>query len=260
MEEKKRACVYTRVSTERQGADDKVSLAEQERICKMLAEIRGYECVGTYTDNGLSGRTMKRPALQQMLDDASAKKMDVVIAYKLDRLSRKQLHALLIIEDLKENGIGFVSAKEPDMDTSTPMGKAVVGIMAVFAELEADTIAQRTKMGRDAKAEQGKYVGGKPPLGYELVDGKFAIVPEEAEIVRLVFALRAAGNTYIGITDYLNDHGYRTKKGNKFQFSAVRTILDNESTYRGFYKFGEHVTANAHEPILVGKRIKGIKA
>lgn len=259
MEENIRACIYTRVSTERQGADDKVSLSEQERLCKMLAEIRGYEYVGTYTDNGLSGKTMKRPALQQMLADASAKKFDVVIAYKLDRLSRMQLDSLLLVKRLKENNIGFVSVKEKDMDTSSAMGRMVIGIMAAFAELEAETIAQRTKMGRDAKAEQGKYVGGKPPLGYKLVDGQFVVVPEEAEIVRLVFGLKAAKNTYVGIADYLNEHGYRTKKGNKFQFSAVRTILDNENTYRGVYKFGDHTTPNAHEPILVEKKIKGIK-
>lgn len=260
MEERKRACVYTRVSTERQGEDDKVSLAEQERRGRAYIEAKGWEYIGTYEDNGISGREMaNRPALQKMLGEIRDGNIDVVVIYKLDRLSRRQRDTIILIEDVfKKLGIGLASVCET-LDTTTPTGLMMISVLAAFNQLECDNISVRTRMGRDANAKLGKYVGGKPPLGYKLIDGKFTVVPEEAEIVRLVFGLRAAGNTLMGIRDYLNDHGYRTKKGNMFQHTAVKAILDNEDTYRGVYTFGEHVQKNAHEPILIGRIGKVLK-
>jgi site-specific DNA recombinase len=117
--------------------------------------------------------------------------------------------------------------------------------------LESENIAQRTAMGRYATAREGGYAGGKPPLGYKAVDGQLVIVPEEAEIVRLVFTLRSEGGTLMGITEELNKRGYRSKKGNEFKHSAIQTILNNESTYRGNYKYGEESSENTHEPILM---------
>lgn len=260
MEEKLKACVYTRVSTERQGEDNKVSLPEQERRGKAYIEASGWEYIGTYEDNGISGKKMEnRPALQRMLKDIDGGKIDVVVIYKLDRLSRKQKDTIILIEDVfKTKHIGLASVCEK-LDTTTNVGLMMISVLAAFNQLECDTINERTKMGRDAKAKMGKYVGGKPPIGYKLVDGKFVIVPKEAEIVRLIFALDAAGNTLVEIADYLNNKGYRSKKGNKFQFSAIRSILANKETYEGTYKFGDHKTPNAHEPILMPNAYDGGK-
>ena len=105
-------------------------------------------------------------------------------------------------------------------------------------------------MGRYATAREGGYAGGKPPLGYKAVDSKLVIVPEEAEIVRLIFTLRSQGNTLKGIAEELNKRGYRSKKGNEFKHSAVQTVLDNEDTYRGNYKYGKEKSEGTHEPIL----------
>jgi len=110
----------------------------------------------------------------------------------------------------------------------------------------------RTSMGREAKANEGGYAGGKPPIGYRADNGNLVVVPDEAEIVRLVFKLRREeGKTLIGIAEELNRLGYRTKKGLEFKHSAVQTILNNEDTYRGSYRYGKGGKSEGqHEAIL----------
>lgn len=246
----KRACVYTRVSTDAQ-AEKEISLQEQERMAKAAITSKGWEYTETFEDGGYTGRNMDRPALTRMIEEIQAGNIDAVVVFKLDRLSRKQKDALTIIEDiLLANDVELVSLKET-LDTSTPWGRAMIGILASFNQLESETIVQRTSVGRTAKARNGGYAGGKPPLGYKAVDGELVIVPEEAEIIRLVFELRKNGYSMIAISDELNKRGYTTKKGGTFRHSAVQTILNNEQTYRGTYKYGsEGKTVGQHEPIL----------
>lgn len=246
----KRACVYTRVSTDAQ-AEKEVSLQEQERMAKAAITSKGWEYTETFEDGGYTGRNMDRPALTRMIEEIQAGNIDAVVVFKLDRLSRKQKDALTIIEDiLLANDVELVSLKET-LDTSTPWGRAMIGILASFNQLESETIVQRTSVGRTAKARNGGYAGGKPPLGYKAVDGELVIVPEEAEIIRLVFELRKNGYSMIAISDELNKRGYTTKKGGIFRHSAVQTILNNEQTYRGTYKYGaEGKTVGRHDPIL----------
>ena len=242
----KRACVYTRVSTDEQV--NGFSLDEQERMCRAGIESKGWQYVRTYSDPGISGRTMHRPGLQEMIGDIRGGKIDAVFIYKLDRLSRKQRDTMEIIEDVFVKGnIVLVSLNET-LDTSTPWGRAMIGILSSFNQMESENIQMRTAMGRKAKAG---YAGGKPPIGYRVADGELVIVPEEAEIVRLVFDLRKKGGTLVGIADELNRRGYTTKSGNKFLHSAVQTILNNEQTYRGTYRYGKGAeTVGQHEAIL----------
>lgn len=250
MFERKKACVYTRVSTDAQGEDGKVSLSEQERMARAGIESKGWEYIKTYEDNGFTGRNTNRPALQEMISDIRQKKIDAVVIYKLDRLSRKQRDTMILIEDVfLKNGVDVVSLNET-LDTTTPWGRAMIGVLSSFNQLESETIAMRTKMGRYAAARDGKYAGGKPPIGYKAENGELVIVPEEAEIVRLVFQLRKEGQTLVGITEELNKRGYRTKKGNEFKHSAVQTILNNKQTYLGNYRYGEESAEQTHEPIL----------
>ena len=246
----KRAAVYTRVSTDEQV--EGYSLEEQERRCKAQIESKGWIYVGTYSDPGVSGRTMKRAGLQRLFDDIRNGTVQAVVIYKLDRLSRKQRDTMTIVEDvLMANNIALVSLNET-LDTTTPWGRAMIGILSSFNQMESENIQMRTSMGREAKAKEGGYAGGKPPIGYRAVNGALEIVPEEAEIVRLVFKLRKEGWTLIGISEELNRLGYRTKKGNAFKHSAVQTILNNEETYRGVYRYGNASGSSLiqHEPIL----------
>lgn len=246
----KKACIYTRVSTAEQ-ANEGYSIEEQERRCRAAIESKGWLYTKTYSDPGVSGRKLDRVGLNAMIKAIEDGEVEAVFIYKLDRLSRKQRDTMYIIEDiLLRNEITLVSLSET-LDTSTPWGRAMIGILSSFNQMESENIQMRTTMGRKAKADQGGYAGGKPPIGYRAENGKLVIVPEEAAIVRLVFKLRAEGGTYVGITDELNSMGYRTKKGNPFRHSAVQAILNNEETYRGHYKYGgagkDRIT---HEPIL----------
>ena len=249
MYEMKKACVYTRVSSDEQVKG--FSLEEQERMCKAAIESKGWEYVTTFSDPGISGRTMKRPGLQSMIAAIKDGEVQAVVIYKLDRLSRKQRDTMTIIEDIiTANDIDLVSLNET-LDTSTPWGRAMIGILSSFNQMESENIQMRTQMGREAKMKKGGYAGGKPPIGYKSVNGELTIVPDEAEIVRLVFRLRKEGGTYKGIASELNRRGYRTKKGFEFKHSAIQNILNNEETYRGHYRYGiGNYTENQHEPIL----------
>lgn len=249
MFEIKKACVYTRVSTKEQ-AEEGYSVEEQDRRCKAAIESKGWQYVGTYSDPGVTGRTMDRPGLQNMLKAVESGEVEAVVIYKLDRLSRKQRDTMTIIEDcFLKNDIALVSLCET-LDTTTPWGRAMIGILSSFNQMESENIQMRTQMGREAKIKKGGYAGGKPPIGYRVENGELVIVPDEAKIVKTVFSLRDQGGTLIGIADELNRLGFRTKKGGLFRHSAIQTILNNEETYRGHYKYGKGVVKHQHEAIL----------
>ena len=249
MYEIKKACVYARVSTKEQAAEG-YSIEEQIRMCKAGIESKGWECVGVYSDPGVSGAVYDRPGLTSMIEAIESGEVNAVFVYKLDRLSRRQKDTMTLIEDVfLANGVTFISLRET-LDTGTPWGRAMIGILSSFNQMERETIKERTLIGRKAKAEKGGYAGGKPPLGYRSENGKLVIVPEEAEIVRYVYRRRKEGGTLLGITKELNELGYRTKKGYEFKHSAVQTILNNEETYRGHYKYGGKTEKKTHEPIL----------
>lgn len=237
METKKRACVYTRVSTSEQ-ANEGYSIDEQERMCRAAIESKDWECVGVYSDPGISGRSLNRPGLKEMLAAIVSGQVDAVVVYKLDRLSRKQKDTMMLIEDVfLKKSIDLVSLNET-LDTSTPWGRAMIGILSSFNQMESETIQGRTAMGRKAKAKEGGYAGGRPPIGYDVVNGELVVNKKEAEMVRLVFELRRSGLSLHKITDEINKRGYRNSKGTEFKHSTIQVILGNEGMYRGEYKYG----------------------
>jgi len=249
MFEMKKACIYTRVSTQEQAAEG-YSIEEQERLCKAAIESKGWAWVGTFSDPGVSGRTMERPGLKEMFSAIERGEIEAVVIYKLDRLSRKQRDTMAIIEDIFIKRNVYLMSLNETLDTSTPWGRAMIGILSSFNQMESENIQERTKMGREAKVAKGGYAGGKPPIGYRVVNGELEVAPEEAEMVRKVFAMRKSGMTLMGITAKLNEEGYRSKSGKEFKHSSIQTILANEETYRGHYKYGSENVENQHEAIL----------
>lgn len=249
-----KACVYTRVSTAEQ-ANEGYSIEEQDRKCRAAIESKGWAYVGTYSDPGVSGRTMERDGLQSMMAAIERGAVEAVVIYKLDRLSRKQKDTMSIIEDVfMEKGITLLSLNET-LDTSTPWGRAMIGILSSFNQMESETIAARTLMGREAKAKEGGYAGGKPPLGYKAVNGELVIDPDEAEIVRMIFKLRMEGEPMMAIAQKLNEQGYRTRRGQAFKHSTVQQVLNNESTYRGSYYYGKSGNSTAKHEAIIGDDI-----
>lgn len=157
----------------------------------------------------------------------------------------------MLIEDVfLKNNVNLVSLNET-LDTTTPWGRAMIGILSSFNQMESETIQGRTMMGRSAKAKEGGYAGGRPPFGYDVVNGELVVNEDEAKVVRLVFRLRSEGLSLYKITDRLNAEGYHNRHGGEFKHSAPQSILKNERFYRGYYQYGlEDEVEGHHEAIL----------
>ena len=233
---RKLIAIYCRVSTEEQS-ENGYSIDEQERLLEEWCKKMGYVIYKCYSDRGISGKNIKdRPALKELLSDAKAGKFDMVISWKINRVSRKLEDVLKIVNLLEKNNITFKSYSEP-FETDTPAGRMQFQMMALIGEFERGTIAQNVKMGMIAKAKSGNWCGGRV-LGYDLVPNnspeeekkgknKLEINEKEAEIVRFIFNEYSKGKGYKAITNKMNKLGYKTKKGNNFSVGSIRDILTN---------------------------------
>lgn len=242
----KKVAVYCRVSTTEQ-AEEGYSIGEQERLIREYCVKRGYEVYRVFSDAGISGKDIvHRPAMQELLRDATEKKFDMVMSWKINRLSRKLEDAIKIVNTLDKYGITYQSYSER-FESNTPAGKMQFQMMALVGEFERNTIAQNVKMGMKAKARAGEWCGGIAPLGYKWVPmvgtenssrkkSKLEIDEKEAETVRLIYELYASGKGYKAIVNYINQRGYKTKRGNAFSVAQLRLILTNP-VYIGKVRF-----------------------
>ena len=171
--------LYIRVSTEAQ-AEEGYSIEAQEKILRAECTAKEYDeaLIRTYIDAGASGSNIERPALRDLIADSTAGLISTVIVYKLDRLSRSQKDTLYLIEDVFiPNGVDFVSVNER-LDTGSPYGKAMIGILSAFAQLERENISLRTRMGMKERVRSGLWPGGgRVPFGYDYDSEKGILVP-----------------------------------------------------------------------------------
>ena len=196
----KKAALYVRVSTDAQR-EEGYSIYAQEEMLIGYCVSRGIKDYEVYIDGGFSGSNINRPRLAELISDIEDGKISHVIVYKLDRLSRSQKDTLYLIEDvLIPNGVSFVSLNE-NMDTSTPIGRAMLGIMSAFAQLERETIKERTRMGMKERVKSGLWRGGgKIPFGYDYDSEKGILVPNaDAETVRQMYRLYLDGNSMMSV-------------------------------------------------------------
>ena len=162
----KRVAIYCRVSTVEQ-AEEGYSVDEQRRRCIEDCEKEGHEVFKVYEDRGISGKNItNRPGIKQLLEDATKNKFDLVVVWKLNRISRKLLDILNIVDLLNKHNIAFRSLTE-NFETETPSGKLQLNIMGAIGEFERETIAENVKMGLLARAREGRWNGGVV-LGYTL--------------------------------------------------------------------------------------------
>ncbi|WP_440614946.1 recombinase family protein [Bacillus subtilis] len=240
----KRVALYARVSTTEQ-AEEGYSIDEQVRLLKLWCERQGYVVHKEYMDRGLSGKSINgRPALQQLLNDAKQKEFDIVLVWKMNRLARNILDLLKIVNLLEQKDIAFRSYSE-SYETATPSGKLQFHMMAAIAEFERGNIAENVKMGMLARAKEGSWNGGQV-LGYDSVavtsdnkkrkSTKLVINEKEAQTVRRIFELYTEGHGYKSIANKVNKEGHRSKKGNLFSISTIKTILTNP-VYVGFIRY-----------------------
>lgn len=243
-----RVALYPRVSTQEQ-AKEGYSIGEQVDRLNKYCEAMDWTVYKTYTDAGFSGGDTDRPGLQAMLKDIRAGKVDKVVVYKLDRLSRSQKDTLTLIEDeFLAHNVDFVSMNE-NFDTSTPFGRAMIGILAVFAQLEREQIKERMTMGRDARAKEGLYHGGpKSPIGYDYTDGKLEVNPYEAMQVKELFEKFISGVPFRTIEASFKKRGLTHKNG-EWSNKTLRRVIQN-SVYIGKVKFDGQVYDGVHTPII----------
>jgi len=245
------AAAYIRVSTDEQAESGYSLQMQEERITAQII-AKGWNLYKVYEDAGQSGGKMDRPALQEMLRDITDKKINAVVIYKLDRLSRKQKDTMYLIEDVfMSNNVELVSICE-SLDTSSPTGRAMIGMLSVFAQLERDTITERLSSGRQQKAKAGGYCGGGAAIGYINERGAKVLVPDDGkrDTVQRVFELSAAGFKLQQIADKLNAEGHTTKQGARFAPTQVMRILNRKDLYSGVYTYSGIVANGKHKAII----------
>ena len=247
----KRVYIYIRVSTQDQA--EGYSIGEQKERLLAFCKAKGWIVVKIFIDPGHSGSTLKRPGMEAMIKAVETGDADVVLVYKLDRLSRSQKDTLFLIEDVfLPSGTDFVSMQE-SFDTSTYFGRAMVGILSVFAQLEREQIKERTLMGRYGRAKEGLWHGsGTHPIGYDYIDGQLVINEAEAEQVRMVYDYFAQGYSVTDIS--LKMQEYKTKHGDWSHTGTVSAVLDNE-LYAGTVHFGEVLSPDSEHKPIVDKRL-----
>ena len=233
--------LYIRVSTEAQAEEGYSIGAQQERL-EAYCRAMGWGNYRPYIDPGFSGSNLDRPQMQQLIADAKSGKVSAVVVYKLDRLSRSQKDTLYLIEDVFiPNGVAFVSLNE-NIDTGTPYGRAMIGILSAFAQLERENIYQRTRMGMLERVKQGYWMGGGGvPFGYDYDRSQGILVPnqQQAEQVRKMYDLYLKGYSAQKIANML---------GLRYDRIVTQILARKSNTGVICYKGAEY--PGLHEPIV----------
>ena len=257
-----RCAIYTRKSTDEGLNQDFNSLDAQRDAGE--AYIRSQAGEGwtlvpeQYDDGGYTGANMDRPALRRLLADIQAKKVDCVVVYKVDRLSRSIRDFGKIMEILEKHGATFVSVTQ-QFNTTTSLGRLTLNILLSFAQFEREIISERTRDKQILARKRGKWTGGHLPLGYDLEDGNLVINEAEAARVRQIFEWYLEGHSVHGIVAKCADLGWRnkewaTKEGKTFGGHPLRkchiyTMLANP-LYAARIRAGDELVAATHPPII----------
>ena len=252
-----RCAIYTRKSTEYNLELAFNSLDAQREACEAYIKSQAHEgwrlIPGRYDDGAFSGASLDRPALQQLLAEVRAGKIDIVLVYKVDRLTRSLADFAKLIELFDAHGVSFVSVTQ-SFNTSSSMGRLTLNVLLSFAQFERELIGERVRDKIAASKRKGIWVGGPVPLGYATVDKKILVVPAEAEAVRTIFARYLELGSIRALAEDLDRRGIcskprrlsngRTIGGGRFGVGALAYLLKNrfyigEVVYRGEVHGGE---------------------
>ena len=257
-----RCAIYTRVSTE-QGLDqDFNSLDAQYEAASAYIKSQahaGWTLIRSrYDDGGYSGGSTDRPDLQRLLEDIRARKIDVIVVYKVDRLTRSLADFAKLVELFDSHGVSFVSVTQ-QFNTTTSMGRLTLNVLLSFAQFEREVTSERIRDKIAASKRKGIWVGGNLPLGYEMKDGKIAVVEEEAEQVRLIFRRYLELGSVNELVRDLRERNIRTKTkklstgatrgGIPFGRGALYYLLSNQF-YIGEVKYKGEILSGEQPPIL----------
>ena len=257
-----RVAVYTRKSVT-EGLDQQFNTlhAQREAVESYVRsqEGAGWRAIGErYDDGGFSGATTERPAFQRLMADVAAGKIDVVACYRLDRLSRSLVDFASLMRDFEQRGVAFVSVTER-FDSSTPIGRMTLNLLATFAQFERETIALRTKDKVSASRRRGLWTGGRPVLGYDVVAKKLVVNEPEAEVVRRIFAMYQDLGGVLAVAEELRLRGVVNKRwvnkagetqgGGPFDKNVLAGLLRNP-LYVGDVRAGDDNVPGEHEAIV----------
>lgn len=245
---KLRCAVYTRKSSEEGLEQEFNSLDAQRESCE--AYITSQRAEGwllvpdRYDDGGISGATLDRPAIQRLLADIEASKIDVVVVYKIDRLSRALMDFARLVEVFDRNEVTFVSITQ-SFNTTTSMGRLTLNILLSFAQFEREVIGERIRDKFAASRRKGIWMGGWAPLGYDVKDRKLIINEREAKLVRSIFLRFSKGTPPVQLIEALGAEGELNKQGRRIDKGYLYRVLNNrvylgEAMHKGTAHPGEH--------------------
>jgi site-specific DNA recombinase len=257
-----RCAIYTRVSTEH-GLDQEFnSLDAQYEAASAYIKSQahaGWTLIrARYDDGGYSGGSTDRPDLQRLLDDIRARKIDVIVVYKVDRLTRSLADFAKLVELFDAHGVSFVSVTQ-QFNTTTSMGRLTLNVLLSFAQFEREVTSERIRDKIAASKRKGLWVGGNLPLGYEIKDGKVAVVEKEAELVRSIFRRYLELGSVNALLRDLRDRDIRTKSrllstgatrgGIPFGRGTLSYLLSNRF-YIGEVKYKDEILPGEQPPIM----------
>jgi len=259
-----RCAIYTRKSTDENLDTDFNSLDAQREACELYIQSQAQEgwtaLPDRYDDGAYSGATMERPALKRLIGDIDTGRIDCVVVYKLDRLSRSLSDFTRLMEFFKLHNVTMVSITQA-FNTNTPSGVLFMNLLMTFASYEREIIAERIRDKVAASKRRGMWMGGVPPLGYDVnfEKKKLLVNPGEAELVRHVFHRFLELQSGVKLIRELNDNGHRTKfwvtkkgrrrEGRSFNLGHIYRILNNP-LYIGLVKHKEQTYPGEHEAIV----------
>ncbi|MXO70601.1 recombinase family protein [Alteraurantiacibacter buctensis] len=257
-----RCAIYTRKSTEEGLEQAFNSLDAQREACAayvMSQQHEGWTLLPDhYDDGGISGGTMDRPAMQRLLADVREGRVDVIVVYKVDRLTRRLVDFAKIVEVLDETGASFVSVTQA-FNTTNSMGRLTLNVLLSFAQFEREVTGERIRDKIAASKRKGMWMGGPVPIGYDVIDRKLVISPTEAEMVRLIFARYLTSPSIEILAGDLAKLGFRSKQrvtrngrpfgGTPFRPGGLRHILGNR-IYLGEVNHKGQIYPGEHEAII----------
>ncbi|WP_341819728.1 recombinase family protein [Wolbachia endosymbiont (group A) of Brachyopa scutellaris] len=261
-----RCAIYTRKSNE-DGLEQKFNSLDAQRVAceKYIKSREGWVALAKkYDDGGFSGSNLNRPAIKELFEDVKAGEVDCVVVYTLDRLSRETKDSIEVTSFFRRHRVNFIAVTQI-FDNNTPMGKFVQTVLSGAAQLEREMIVERVKNKIATSKEQGLWMGGTLPLGYDVKDKELIINEKEAKVVKRIFERYLELKSMAGLARELNREGYRTKKfeaksgkvqgGEIFKKATVRRIITNP-TYMGKIKHYEKQYEGKHEAIIEEEKWK----
>ncbi|WP_261983872.1 recombinase family protein, partial [Wolbachia pipientis] len=246
-----RCAIYTRKSNE-DGLEQKFNSLDAQRVAceKYIKSREGWVALAKkYDDGGFSGKNLERPAIKELFEDVKKGEVDCAVVYTLDRLSRETKDSIEVTSFFRRHRVNFVAVTQI-FDNNTPMGKFVQTVLSGAAQLEREMIVERVKNKIATSKEQGLWMGGTLPLGYDVKDKELIINEKEAKTVKHIFERYLALKSMAELARELNREGYRTKaKSDIFKKATVRRIITNP-IYMGKIRHYEKQYEGKHEAII----------